>query len=142
MEENTMEKRDLVEESKKAKKAEKSDTVSVGCSIAMGVKFIMNNGEVVELKGVPQSHIVSADKIGTPLPAGKYGVTTIKRSQWEEILARYGNCDFIKKELIFAENTAEEVENKGKAYKAKGKRNGFEQAKKEVGNSKAKSLDD
>lgn len=142
MEENTMEKRDLVEESKKAKKSEKSDTVCVGCSIAMGVKIVMSNGEVIHLKGVPQSHIVSADKINTPLPAGKYGLTTIKRTQWEEILARYGNTDVIKKEIIFAENSTEEAQNKGATFKAKGKRNGFEQAKKNAGRTKEKSVDD
>lgn len=140
MEENTM-KRDLVEESKEAKKAEKADTVVVGCSIAMGVRFNLSDG-VLELKGVPQSHLVSATKINTPLTAGKYGLTTIKKSQWDEILAKYGNCSFITKELIFAEKTSERVENKGTTFMKQGKRNGFEQAKKNAGRTKEKSVDD
>ena len=130
MEENTM-KRDLKEEVEQAKKAEKSTTVSIGCSVPMDVKFNLSDG-VLLLKGVPTSHLVSAKKIGTLLPAGKYGVTTIKKSQWDEILAKYGNCDFIRKGSVFAEKTVEEVQNRGTAYLNEGKRSGFEQAKKKA----------
>ena len=137
MEENTM-KRDLVEEVKKAKKTETNETVSVGCSIPMGVEFNLSKGKVV-LNGVPMTHLVSATKIGTPLPAGKYGVTTIQRSQWEEILRIYGGCDFIQNGAIFAEKTADEVMNRGTAYYKEGKRSGFEQAKKRP---KAKTFDE
>ena len=135
MEENTM-KKDLVQEVQKAKKAEGGDTVTVGCGFPMGVKFNLSSG-VLELKGVELTHLVSATKIRTPLPAGKYGYTTIKKSQWEEILKNYGNCDFILKGTIFAEKTTEAVCNKGNALMAEGKRTGFEQAKKQVKKKKA-----
>lgn len=128
------------EEKREAEKAKQSsDTVTVCCGIPMGQRFILANGDVVELKGVPMSHLVSAEKGNAYLPAGKYGTTVIKASQWEEILAKYGKCDFIVNGIIFAEKTLESAEAKGRELKKK--RMGFEQAEKEGSTQEVKKED-
>lgn len=136
--ENTM-KRDLEKEEVEVKKQESSDTVCVACGIPMGQIFNLSDGELL-LNGVPMSHLVSAEKIGTYLPAGKYGLTTIKKSQWDEILEKYGKCDFIKNGVIFAEKQTESAKAKGRELK--NKRLGFEQADPKKGRTQKKSEED
>ena len=84
--------------------------VTVCCGFPMGLKLSLKGG-MVKLNGVPLSHIVSASRAGTFLPAGKYGTTVLTADQWEEVLAKYGKCDFIKNGIVFAkENYQEAVE--------------------------------
>lgn len=82
--------------------------VTVCCGFPMGLKLSLKGG-MVKLNGVPLSHIVSATKSGTFLPAGKFGTTVVTADQWEEILAKYGKCDFIKNKVVFAENDYNEA---------------------------------
>lgn len=127
------------EEKREAEKAKQSsETVTVCCGIPMGQRLFLSDG-VIELKGVPMSHIVSAEKGNAYLPAGKYGTTVIKASQWEEILAKYGKCDFIVNGIIFAEKTLESAEAKGRELKKK--KMGFEQAEKEGSTQELKKED-
>lgn len=129
-----------VEEKMEAERAKQSsDTVTVCCGIPMGQRFVLANGDVVKLEGIPMSHLVSAEKGNARLPAGKYGTTVIKESQWEEILARYGKCDFIVNGVIFAEKTLESAEAKGRELRKK--RMGFEQAEKEGSTKEVKKED-
>ena len=89
-------------------KAAGSDMVTVACGIPMGLKLNLPSGDVL-LQGAPMSHIVSAIKGVGYLPAGKFGLTAIKASQWEEILAKYGKYDFIVNGVVFAKERAEET---------------------------------
>lgn len=137
--EETM-KKDLVQEVKNEKKKETKSTVTVCCAYPMGLKLLVKGQEVV-LKGVPVSHLVSATKLGTPLPAGKYGTTVLDKSLWEAILSEYKNHDFIKKEFVFAEESLDSALNKGQALLKAGKKTGFEQASKK-GKTQPKSDED
>lgn len=128
------------EKTEALKKVVSEDTVTIGCGIPMGQRFFLSNGEVVELKGVPMSHLVSAAKGNAYLPAGKYGLTVIKKSQWKEILAKYGKCDFILNGVIFAERDVESAQAKGTELKEK--KMGFEQADPKKGKTKKKSDED
>lgn len=128
------------EEKLVAEKAKQSsETVTVCCGIPMGQRFFLSDG-VLELKGIPMSHIVSAEKGNAFLPAGKFGTTVIKASQWEEIIEKYGKCDFIVNGVIFAEKTLESAQAKGKELKDK--KLGFEQADPKKGRTKKKSEED
>ena len=110
-------------------KAAGSDMVTVACGIPMGLKLNLSDGELI-LAGVPMSHIVSSIKGIGYLPAGKFGLTAIKKSQWEEILAKYGKCDFIENGIVFASDAQEEVVEvaKEKSGKDLEKNLGFDQA--------------
>lgn len=89
-------------------KAAGSNMVTVACGIPMGLKLNLSDG-VLELEGKPMSHIVSAIKGVGYLPAGKYGLTPVTEAQWEEILAKYGKCDFILNGVVFAKKEQAEV---------------------------------
>ena len=102
-----------------------TDMVTVACGIPMGQRLILSTGEIL-LEGTPMSHIVSAHKGVGYLPAGKYGLTTITRSQWEEILERYGKFDFIVNGVIFAKEDHDSAVAKAKEMSEK--KMGFEQA--------------
>ena len=91
----------------------------------MGLKLELSTGPII-LKGMPYSHIVSAYKQDTFLPAGKYGLTTVTASQWEEILGKYKNFDFIKNGVVFACQEKEETVEKAQEN-TETKKMGFEQ---------------
>jgi len=126
-----------VEAVKKSKKVG-NDTVVVACGIPMGQRFNIN-GKVIELNGVPLSHLVSATQQGMPLPAGKYGMTELPREDWEAILKNYGYCDFIQNGVIFAKERKEEVEEE--AQEKSKKKLGFEQADPKAGKTKKAERD-
>lgn len=116
-----------------------SDMVTVACGIPMGLRLNLSDGDVV-LSGVPMSHIVSAVKGVGYLPAGKFGLTAIKKSQWEEILAKYGRYDFIVNGIVFASDSKEETTEKAVAKSgAKLEKNlGFDQADPKKGQTQKK----
>ena len=126
-----------VEAVKKSKKVG-NDTVIVACGIPMGQRLEVN-GQTVELKGVPLSHLVSATQQGMLLPAGKYGETELPREIWEAILKKYGYCDFIQNGVIFAKERKEEVEEE--AQEKSKKKLGFEQADPKAGKTKKAERD-
>ena len=109
-------------------KAAGTDMVTVACGIPMGLKLNLPSGDVT-LAGMPMSHIVSAIKGVGYLPAGKFGLTVLKRSQWEEILAKYGKYDFILNGTIFAKESHDAVvaEAKEKSGENLDKNLGFDQ---------------
>lgn len=100
--------------------------VTVACGIPMGLKLELSTGSLI-LKGLPMSHLVSAFKQDTFLPAGKYGLTTVTAAQWEEILGKYKNFDFIKNGVVFACEEKEATVEKAKEL-SETKKMGFEQA--------------
>lgn len=96
-------------EAKEVLKQEASKgNVTVCCGFPMGLKLSLKSG-IVKLNGVPLSHIVSATKAGTFLPAGKFGTTILTAEQWEEVLAKYGKCDFIRNGVVFAKSDYKEA---------------------------------
>lgn len=103
---------------------EATGKVTVCCGIPMGLKLELAGGPLV-LKGMPLSHIVSARKGVGFLPAGKFGETVVTQDQWDEILAKYKNFDFIKNGTVFAESSREAAEDK--AQEKSEKHLGFEQ---------------
>ena len=112
--------------------------VTVACGIPMGLKLELSTGTLI-LKGMPLSHIVNAQDGGF-LPAGKYGLTTVTESQWEEILAKYGKFDFIVNGVVFAEKEHEAAVGKAEEL-SETKRTGFEQADPKKGKTKASKED-
>lgn len=114
------------EENEAKKKAVAKGNVTVCCGIPMGIRLVRHNGDVVELKGVPMSHIVSANKGEGFLPAGKFGTTILPAKIWEELAEKYKNFDFMLNGTIFAEEVYEKAAEKA-LVKSEGKL-GFEQA--------------
>lgn len=110
-------------------KAAGTDMVTVACGIPMGLKLNLPSGDIT-LAGMPMSHIVSAIKGVGYLPAGKFGLTVLKRFQWEEILAKYGKYDFILNGTIFAKESHDAVaaEAKEKSGENLDRNLGFDQA--------------
>lgn len=103
---------------------ESKGKITVCCGIPMGLKLELSSGPLV-LKGMPLSHIVSSRKGVGFLPAGKFGETVVTQDQWDEILAKYKDFDFIKNGTIFAETSREAAEDK--AQEKSEKHLGFEQ---------------
>ena len=60
--------------------------------------------------------------------------------QWEEILAKYGKCDFIQNGIIFAEKDLASAQAKGTELKDKAL--GFEQADPKKGKTQKRSQED
>lgn len=114
------------EENEAKKKAVAKGNVTVCCGIPMGIRLVRHNGAVVELKGVPMSHIVSANKGEGFLPAGKFGTTILPASIWEELAEKYKNFDFMLNGTIFAEEVYEKAAEKAKVKSEQ--KLGFEQA--------------
>jgi len=123
-----------LEEATAEQKKTSKGNVTVACGIPMGLKLNLKDG-ILELKGTPTSHIVNA-RDGGFLPAGKYGLTTVTESQWDEILAKYGKYDFIVNGVVFAENNQDAAIEKAEELSAT-KRTGFEQADPKKGKTKA-----
>lgn len=123
-----------VEEAAAEQKETAKGNVTVACGIPMGLKLELSSGTLV-LKGLPLSHIVNA-RDGGFLPAGKYGLTTVTEAQWDEILAKYGKCDFILNGVVFAHKEHEQVVEEA-VEKSETKRTGFEQADPKKSNTKA-----
>ena len=124
-------------------KAAGNDMVTVACGIPMGLRLNLSDGDLV-LAGVPMSHIVSAIKGVGYLPAGKFGLTPVKKSQWEEILAKYGRYDFIVNGTVFAAESRDEVTEKAveKSGKNLDKNLGFDQADPRKGQTQKKKYED
>ena len=127
-----------VEEATAHQKKESKGKVTVACAIPMGLKLELSTGPLV-LAGMPISHIVDALDGGF-LPAGKYGLTTVTESQWDEILAKYGKFDFILNGAVFAEKEHDAVVEKAEEL-SKTKKTGFEQADPRKGKTKASKED-
>ena len=116
------------------KTAKESGNVTVACGIPMGLRLELSTG-TLELKGMPLSNIVNA-RDGGFLPAGKYGLTTVTEAQWEEILAKYGNFDFILNGVVFAKKEHEDAVEKAVEL-SETKKTGFEQADPKKSKTKA-----
>lgn len=121
-------------------KAAGSNMVTVACGIPMGLKLNLPSGDIL-LNGAPMSHIVSAIKGVGFLPAGKFGLTAITESQWEEVLAKYGKYDFIVNGTVFAKKDADETiaVAKEKSGEKLEKNLGFDQADPKKSRTKKKS---
>lgn len=123
-----------VEEATAKQKETSKGNMTVACGIPMGIRLELSGGSLV-LAGMPISQVVSA-RDGGYLPAGKYGLTTVTKAQWEEILSKYGAFDFIKNGTIFAYEDNQETVEKAEEKSATSK-TGFEQADPKKGKTKA-----
>lgn len=123
-----------VEEAAAKQKKTAKGNITVACGIPMGLKLELSSGTLV-LAGVPLSQIVNA-RDGGFLPAGKYGLTTVTEAQWEEILAKYGKCDFILNGVVFAKEDRDEAVAKAVEL-SETKKTGFEQADPKKSKTKA-----
>ena len=119
---------------KQKETAKEMGNVTVACGIAMGLKLELSDGPLV-LKGMPISSLRNAQDGGF-LPAGKYGLTTVTETQWNEILAKYGKYDFIVNGIVFAKSNHDEVVEKAVEL-SETKKTGFEQADPKKGNTKS-----
>lgn len=75
------------------------DSVFVYCGIPQGMTF-MAGGNPVTFLGVNSAKLVMAG--GADLEHGKFGVTKVEKTIWEEVKKVYGNTDMFKNGVIFA----------------------------------------
>ena len=111
---------------RKAPKVEKKivetdDTVCVALNRPIGIKFPMPDGSMVEIKGNGEPLRGKDQGILTP---GAYGLTIIKREQWEYILKTYGWQRIFTNGLCFACN--KKVDAEAEAESRDDLRNGLE----------------
>lgn len=129
----------ITEEKVATQKEASKGKITVACGIPMGLKLNLAKGPIV-LKGVTMSHIVSARKNGTYLPAGKYGLTEVTPAEWEEIKAKYGMHDFMVNGTVFAKEDFSSAQAKAKEQSEK--HLGFEQADPKKGRTKKSSAEE
>ena len=79
-----------------------ADYVYVYANLPSGQIFTLPGGVTVAIKGVPASLLRGPD--GERLKGGKYGVTRVKRADWEAVLRLYGGMGLFREGLIFAAN--------------------------------------
>lgn len=100
---------------------ETDDTVCVALNRPLGVYFRMPDGRKVTLNG---NGAPLRGKEKGVLPVGAYGMTVIKKSDWEYILKTYGNAKLFKNGLLFA--TSSRAESEKEADSRDDLRNGLE----------------
>ena len=100
---------------------ETDDTVCVALNRPLGVYFRMPDGRKVTLNG-NGAPLIGKEK--GVLPVGAYGLTVIKKSDWEYILKTYGNGKLFKNGLLFA--TSSRAESEKEADSRDDLRNGLE----------------
>jgi len=96
-------------------------TVCVALNRALGLKFRMPDGRIVEIAGNGQS--IRGQSMGVLL-TGAYGLTTIDAKDWAYIKKTYGGQKIFKNGLIFA--TGSENDSKVEAHNRESLRNGWE----------------
>lgn len=98
--------------------AKTSETVTVLFCSRRSLKFFLSNGRSVTING---NAVYLAGVDGAPLPSGGYGVTTVDKADWDEVMASYGatfkpwfDCGKIKvekterKAVDFAQDNADD----------------------------------
>ena len=119
-------------EAKKAGAADRSEGASpatgqgeyvyVYANLPSGQVFTLPDGGRVEIKGVPASLLRGPD--GQRLKGGKYGVTRVRRAEWEAVLRLYGGMSLFRDGLVFAVNS--EHDGGQEAHGRRDMRHGFE----------------
>jgi hypothetical protein len=79
-----------------------------------GIKFTLKDGRQVLING-NATHLRGRE-MGV-LPVGRYGLTQVKVSDWEEIQRIYGQMDIFKKGLIFSRPRKAETEDQAEEMK-------------------------
>ena len=82
------------------KTTSKSGTVMVGLNRAQGITFRLPGGRNVTVAG--NAVHLRGKEMGVLPPAGSFGLTTINKSDWEEIEKIYGNTALFRSGRIFA----------------------------------------
>lgn len=76
-----------------------TDKVLVGMNWAHDLKFTLSNGNTVTLNGA--AHDLKGKDMGV-LPRGEFGLTWVKKTEWEDIQNLYGKTSKFVNGLIFA----------------------------------------
>mgnify|MGYP007101927931 CR=1 FL=1 len=103
------------------KRAEGDDTVCVALNHPFGIKFQMPDGRKIVFNGNATGLIGANAK---PLPAGAYGLTIIKREDWDWITANFGTMKIFSNGLCFA--TQKSADSKAEAEDRDDLRHGLE----------------
>jgi len=88
--------------------------VAVALNHPNGLKFTLKDGRQVVING-NATHLRGRET--GVLPVGRYGITLVKASDWEEILHTYGQMDVFKKKLIFSRPRQAEAETQAEEMK-------------------------
>lgn len=113
---------------------DQAEWVDVYCKLPNGLAFDLLDGRRIVLAGVPLSVLVSLD--GARLPAGDYGMTTIRGEDWREIRTRYGDMAVFRADspLVFARSHGKGGD--AQAREQEGLRSGFEQVAPDAGQTR------
>ncbi|HJA08904.1 MAG TPA: hypothetical protein H9962_06920 [Candidatus Mailhella merdigallinarum] len=96
--------------------------VYVYANLPSGQIFALPDGGKVEIKGVPASLLRGPE--GERLKGGKYGVTRVKKNEWDAVLRLYGTMAIFRNGLVFA--TGSEFDGGEEAHQRRDLRHGFE----------------
>ena len=91
---------------------ENDDTVCVALNRPNGIYFRMPDGRKVELNG--NGHSLAGRNKGV-LPVGTYGLTLIKREDWDHILKNFGGMKLFKNGLCFAADKRDDAEKEAES---------------------------
>lgn len=79
------------------------DTVYVFANLPTAQNFKLGAGVTITINGMPASTLKKPG--GGFFSGGKFGVTTVAREDWEEVLRVYGHMRMFKVGLVFAADT-------------------------------------
>lgn len=113
---------------------DQAEWVDVYCKLPNGLAFDLLDGRRIVLAGVPLSVLVSLD--GAQLPAGDYGMTTIRGDDWREIRTRYADMAVFRADapLVFARSHGKGGDTQSREQA--GLRSGFEQVAPDAGRTR------
>lgn len=97
------------------------EIVAVACNMPSGVEFPLPDGRSVVLNG--NAVHLRGQEMGA-LPVGAYGITMVKKDDWEQIEKTYGNMAIFKNGLVFAQKKKDDAE--AQAAEQAETRHGFE----------------
>ena len=80
-----------------------TDTVIVCLNRAQGIRFVLKNGQPVEVAG--NAVHLRGRELGVLPTGGAFGMTTVPRAAWEEIEAVYKDTALFKSGRIFAQGS-------------------------------------
>jgi len=132
----TQQKKDVKKaESKKISQQENgNDIVTVALCHPLGIKFRLGKEHSVILRGNATDLIGKEKGI---LPMGGFGLTQIRRDEWEEIKRVYGKMAIFRNGLIFAHEKKSYVEEE--SHEKEDLRHGFEPIEVEGPNKTSKT---
>lgn len=77
--------------------------ISVMSKFPHDLSFILPNGKIKIIKGMPQNKLVVANSQGMTMPFGSYAKTELTAEEWSFFANLHRDQPFIKNKIIFAE---------------------------------------